>query len=423
MTEKQKAKQRKNNMKVYPIYQMFGYDLMFYYAIEVLFLKQVKNIPLSDIVLLGTLFAICSIILRIPALFVVEKIGKRNSLILGNLCNAIFVLIAIFSSGYEQLIIAQLISAFGFGLKGTAESSLLKESVPKSIKGPDIYTKIEGKAYSKYSYFQATSNLIAGFLYQVNPYIPLIFCLTSTILTTLISFRFIEIESEEKEIKTIRRTVDDIKSGFKFMFSSKRLKALFFMLAAIWGVFSFTITYRTALFEDLQCIAIFIGALSAATCIAKGLASKKANKFNKTYKNKALTVMGETLCIFLIVAGLTSILNIPFIVQVIICTGAFIGIEILKGIYQIISKRYITNFADKHILSKIHAANGITTNIAAMIGSYVASLALGFTNIRYANVIMGVVFIIIIIGVSKYMKTRIGLKPEEYDKKDIIIKE
>lgn len=40
MDKKTKAKIRKNNMKLYPIYSMFGLDFMFYYVIELLFLYK-----------------------------------------------------------------------------------------------------------------------------------------------------------------------------------------------------------------------------------------------------------------------------------------------------------------------------------------------------------------------------------------------
>lgn len=82
MREKQIAKIRKSNMKLYPIYQMIGLDFIFYYGIEVLFLSQVKGISDSNIVLASSIYAIFHIITQMPIMIIVNKIGKRKSILL-----------------------------------------------------------------------------------------------------------------------------------------------------------------------------------------------------------------------------------------------------------------------------------------------------------------------------------------------------
>lgn len=47
MEEKKKAKIRKSNMKLYPIYKMIGLDWIFYYGIKVLYLTRSKKYKCS----------------------------------------------------------------------------------------------------------------------------------------------------------------------------------------------------------------------------------------------------------------------------------------------------------------------------------------------------------------------------------------
>ncbi len=82
MKEKQIAKIRKSNMKLYPIYQMIGLDFIFYYGIEVLFLSQVKGISDANIVLASSIYSIFHIITQLPIMVIVNKIGKRKSILL-----------------------------------------------------------------------------------------------------------------------------------------------------------------------------------------------------------------------------------------------------------------------------------------------------------------------------------------------------
>ena len=59
------TQKRKKNIKLYSIYGPISIDLFFYYAIEFLFLTQVKNIDASDVVLKSSFYALFMIIFQI----------------------------------------------------------------------------------------------------------------------------------------------------------------------------------------------------------------------------------------------------------------------------------------------------------------------------------------------------------------------
>lgn len=203
MDEKKLAKIRKNNMKLYPIYKMIGLDWIFYYGIKVLFLTQVKNISPADIVLSGSFYAFCYIIFQIFNTILIGKIGKRNGIVLGQLLNLIAMGMILYCPNFTWLLIAQAICAMGFGLKGIAESSLLEVSLPKAKKKGEIFSKIDSKGYSKFCFVGATSVLISGFLYAINPYIPIILCMVANLFAFIIALNFVDIEklTEKKEKK------------------------------------------------------------------------------------------------------------------------------------------------------------------------------------------------------------------------------
>ena len=115
--EQEVTKARKQNMKIYSIYRAISLDLIFYYAIEFLFLTQVKRINSSDVVLAGAFYAIFMILFQMPASIVVDRIGTRRCTILGNVFNGIFVILIMCCKDLKALIFAQLISAICFSLK------------------------------------------------------------------------------------------------------------------------------------------------------------------------------------------------------------------------------------------------------------------------------------------------------------------
>lgn len=52
--------------------------------------------------------------------------------------------------------------------------------------------------------------------------------------------------------------------------------------------------------------------------------------------------------------------------------------------------------------------------------SFICSKILEFLPTNITVFLLGAIFTLIIIVVLEYMKTRVGLKPEEYSKKDIL---
>lgn len=422
MEQKIKAEIRKNNMKLYPIYEMFGLDFMFYYAIELLFFTQIKELPVANVVLLDSFYAIFSIISQFIVIFIINKIGKKRGLLLGNVLNLIQLLLIVFGNNFVIFIFAKAISAIGFGLKNVTETTFLNSTIPETKRKGEIFTKIDGKGYAKYSYFKSITTLISGFLFEVNPYIPMFLCTLCLVITIIIARNFKEVE--EPEIKQNNEQVKvskNMKQNFLFIFKSKRLRALLSMIAMIWALLCVQSTYNTAILKDIGVSAGMIGLIRALMELIKGVYSAKANDFNKKYSNTLLTRIALTICVAMIIWGIITLLPIDYRIQALIIIVSSTFIYILKGVYQIIKKRYMSNFMKANTLTQIYSVNSIIDNLVRMLVSYIASVILNFMNIRYASLFMGIILAIFVFMISLYMKSRIGLSPEHYDKTDVEI--
>ena len=78
-------RKREHNQTLYKFYKMFSWDLLFYYAISFLFLHETKGLSTSQIIFADAFYPLFTIILQLPCTILVEKFGKKKSLILGNL--------------------------------------------------------------------------------------------------------------------------------------------------------------------------------------------------------------------------------------------------------------------------------------------------------------------------------------------------
>ena len=86
--------------------------------------------------------------------------------------------------------------------------------------------------------------------------------------------------------------------------------------------------------------------------------------------------------------------------------------------FHTIIDKYLRNFSNEKIDTKIFAAYNLFRNVFRMLGTLLASFLLGKMETAYCMIIIGVLFTIIYILLGKYMKTRVGLKPEEYSKEE-----
>lgn len=317
-----------------------------------------------------------------------------------------------------MLILAQLSSAIGWAFKSVAEAPLLTKSIPESNTKGKIFTKLDSKGYSRYCYISAISTVIAGFLYEINPYVPAVLCILCMVFAFIISLNFTEVKQEES--KTVRESINDVKEGMKFIVKSPRLKSLLIMLGFMWGMFCLFGTYQTTLLKDINVSAKYIGIILAVLDIIQGIAATKANKFNEKHKNKTLTYMALQMTIGIFIAGGVVLIGLQRIPMLAIIIFTYIVRIQDKGVYKIIKRRYIGNFMTPEILTKVYSVDSVIASILRMSICTVGSYLLTFMPIERAMVVVGILFTFVTLILSIYMKTRIGLKPEEYTEKDVV---
>ena len=426
MKEIDKVQARKQNMRIYVLYRTLSLDLLFFYGISFLFLTQVKGFTAAEVISLDAIFAAFMILLQIPATILIERIGTRNSTILGNVFNILFLLTILLASNMTDLLIAYMFSAMCFALKDVSDPSLLNYSIPKTDRKGEIFAKLEGKANRRFHLFNAVSSVGSGLLFMINPYVPMVFALLFAIAGLAISFAFTEVYPErihqqkrEAAMKRIKTVLAETKEGFAFIFQSERLRSLILFSGVIWGVMSLFGSYRPAILVQLGAPAVVLTMVHASIQLGSAIAIKKQNAFHKYFRNKGLSVLLITATLCMLFTGWIGLSQLSAKVAIMFVAILYIVNHGVRGINGVIIQRYLANFSNKNILPKIYSADAIIKNLFRMVIIGIGSYMLGITDTANAMVIMGIMFIFISIGLVSYMKTRVGLKPNEYKEEDI----
>ncbi len=414
---------RKNNRRLFPSYKMFSWDLLFYYAIIFLFLTIEKGLSPSEVLLVDAFYPLFRCILNIPSLIVSDKIGKRNSIILGNMCNAIAIFIMILSQSIYHIIIANFFLGLGFSLKYMCEECLLRECIEPGSNANNYFAKINSKGLAYYFIFDAISTASTGFLFVFNPYLPMYVCLFMCIFSVIISSQFDEYTDNKHNTESFDATyISDVFSAFKFIFSSRRLRALLLFAGFFAGLLHIRYTTASSLFAELAIPKQYFGLIFAGLQLFSCFSSMKQNYFHKKYGNKLLTHFSLKYILSMLLIGIIATLNFPFTIKI-ICIFLLYGfIHIIKGSYYVMITRYFQSFSGPDLNTKISMVEVMFESLMGAVMSFFASFLLARTTTAYTIIIAAFTMFIVFIFILNYMQKRLGLKPEEYDKRDIEFK-
>ena len=410
---------KKNNIKIYKIYKIFSWDLLFYYAIIYLFLTIEKKITPAQVLQFDAFYILFKFLTQIPSTLIIQKVGKRRSLIIANFILTIHILIIMFSKSFAMLLLSQLLCAFSYVTKATCESDMLYDSLEHGEKRGIQFAKIDGKATSRYYYIDAISSILSGFLFVINPYIPMLICFIILLFSFVMSTKFEELQKEKGRMQ-IKEEIKNIRNSFRNILKSKRLKCLLLFNAIFIALLKILQNLRNTVLIEIGMPEQYFGIIFAVLGIITGIATKNQGKIHKKYRNKTLTFLSLPMAISCLLMGVTLLSNFNTNVLIVLILALSVVQYIMKGPYYTLIKQYFNNFTNSEKRVKISTANNIIENAIASILVFGASYILEIIPTAYTLIIIGCIFTAGFVLLLDYMRSRVGLKPEEYSRKEIL---
>lgn len=415
---------KKTNVNLYTRYKMISWDLLFYYAIIFLFFTETKGINAADVLLAESFYPVFKMIFLIPATILINALGKRKSLIIGNTFIFIAIFTYIISSNFIMIVLGELLSAIGFIIKGVSESNILYDSLEKNEKRGSRFAKIEGNGTSYYYYLDGITSIISGFVFAINGYIPMILCLITTAMSIYLSTKFKDIDEKQKINKyEINMKCKELLNSFKMFSKSPRLKNLIFFGALISGILLSITMLRSSIMQDIGIPSEYFGIIFAIMGLISGISAKNEYRFHKKFKNKTLASLSIPLVLSCVILGVICNANIGYVANVITVLVVFLVQYIVRGPFYPLIKQYLNNFTTTSLRTKISSSFNLLENILRFVITFSASNLLRITSTANTFTILGCVLTIVVVLMLDNMRKRVGLKPEEYSENDIKILE
>lgn len=406
-------RRKKKNIQLYTPYKIVSWDLLFYYAIIYLFLVMEKGISPAEAMQFDAFYILFKFAMQIPCTLLIEKIGKRKSLIIANFTLAIHILVIIFAPNFGVLLISQVLCAFSYVIKATCETDMLYDALEKGEKRGSVFAKIDGRANSYYYYLDALTAVASGFLFTINSYIPMVLCFILLMLSFFLSTKFEDIEEKRKRI-TVIEEFKNLKFAFRNIWKSKRLKNLLVFNGLFVALIRILQTLRNTALTEIGLPEQYFGVIFAALGIISGIAAKNQERIHKKYRNKTLAFLSIPTAVSCLAVGLVLLLGMPNNITLPILLLLFAIQYIMKGPYYGLIKRYFNNFTNSEKRVKIATVNNLLENLIAAIILFITSAILEKIPVAYTLMLAGCIFIIAVVLLLDHMRSRVGLKPEEY---------
>ena len=419
-TKEKLIRHKKKNVRLFPLYKMVSWDLLFYYPIIFLFLTQVKEFSAAQVLFSDAFYTLSNTLWQIPVTRLVDRVGKKNALIVGNILYTLSILSMIFMQEYYELLIIQFIYALGYSIKGICEANILYDSLPKGYRRGKIFSQIDGKSTSYFYIFEAIASMTAGFTFVINGYIPMILCFICCAIATILSFRFRHTAIVQNKVEPIKFTeyMVQLKTSFGYFLKSKRIRSLIMFNALLMGTITAIVNLRSSMLEEVQVPEQYFGVIFAILQMIAAISTRNTERIQENFRNKTLGWLGIPMVMSCIVIG--------FIGQDELSKSSLILIVVLfaiqyaiKGPYIGLITRYLNNFTNRSIRPKISALRYLTANFATAILSFICSGLLAITTTANTFIIIVCITTIGVILLLYYMKDKVGLKPEEYSDEDI----
>lgn len=351
MNEDRKNYYMNRNIKIYPFYLAFSWDVIFVWTIIILFYTNVKGLSYSQAIFLDSLLYISAFALSVPVSKLVAKIKPILASQIANLFVILFLILVMFGTHYFVFIIAEVCCSI-FMIISNIKNSIILSDTLRVVKRDKEYNRIYGGGIGIYYFVDAICSIFATYIYQYNPYICFIAAIGVMILVELLSLllkepsKFVDSNVDLKAIKVEEKlTKTQVTKKSKKKFWSAFLISMLAYCLFFRGIASIDSSVLKVYLQELTNNSIIplwsFGILYAGYRLSNSLASKFQFKYELKFGVRSLIIFCSIGILALLGTGLIYLYAPINLVTIIITLALFYLFSSIRPANHVFIMNYI----------------------------------------------------------------------------------
>ena len=282
-------------IKLYPYYAGLTGDLLFYIAIDTLFLTIVKGLSAAQIASLISISTITCIVLQFPILWIIQKIGNTAAVRIGAFFLLASSILITCGPNYYWVASGQILRDLAAIFNNVVFVAL--ENNLRVIEKRDDFIKFRTRGTTTYALLTMVISFIASPLFNLNHYLPMIGCIVSCGCGFLLSLFM----ADHSEYNIVASQIQSGKSKLqynKMIILAIAAYSLFFTLAQIGqGNQKLFLQQHLLLSFDVEKTTLIIGGVVILSRIVRVLGSITFSRLYQKATNTSGMILSSLLCI------------------------------------------------------------------------------------------------------------------------------
>lgn len=388
-------------LKVFPWFSGLTGDLLFYIAIDTLFLTIVKDFSAAQIVSITSLSQLICIALQFPILFVMEKIGNTASV----RCGAFFLLLSAlfitFGRKYYPVLLGRIFHDVAVTFRSASIAALENNLDLQGRR--DEFVRYRSAGNTVYAVITMLIAFVASYMFNLNNYLPMIGCIVTCTLGFIFSLMMKDC-SDYNKISAKRRSAPGAKIKYnKLIIVAIVLYSAFYSVVTNGQGEGKLFIQETLLLDfDVDDTALIIGAIICVSRIIRVLSNVIFERLYKKHQNKMGIALPTLLCVALAMM-LFGLFNPQVVVKIIVMAVGYTIILFTRDPF----KMYVQDvlFArtpkeqHKTLLTMLEFGVKVVT---AGIGLGFSAILLGYPMAVVIAIMLGIALVEVIFSIVLY---------------------
>lgn len=391
----------KRYLQVFPWYSGFTGDLLFYIAVDTLFLTIVKNFTPSQIVSVTSLSQLICIALQFPVLFIIRRIGNTASVRAGALFLLLSALFISFGPTYFSVLLGRIFHDVAVIFRSASVVAL--ENNLDLIDRRKDFVRLRTAANTVYSVVTMLISFVASYLFNLNHYLPMIGCITTCTVGVILSL-FMKDCSPYNKIPSRRKdgTKMKVRCNRIILLSVVLYAGFYALVSSGQGEGKLFIQQNILLSFDVEQTSLIIGAMICVSRVIRVLSNVVFERLYGKYRAKMGVILPVLLGTALALMLFGSTIP-PVAVKIVVMALGYTVVLFIRDPYRLYAQDVLFSATpkDQHqtLLTVLEFGVKIAT---AGIGLGFSAILLGYPMIVVMAIMLGLSVLEILSGVVLY---------------------